>query len=357
MGKSIYIHNKEFPLEKRGVLKNLKITYHTFGTLNKEKNNVIWVCHALTANSDVFEWWPGLFGDHALFNPDDHYIVCANIPGSCYGSTGPLSYNPDTDKPYFHDFPELTVRDIVNSLELLRIHLGIGKIRLVIGGSLGGQQALEWSVLKPEIFNNMVLIACGAKTSPWAIAFNESQRMAIECDPTWQEHRSDAGLEGMKTARSIALLSYRHYETYTISQDDESDELRTTYKASSYQRYQGLKLARRFNAFSYYYLSKVLDTHNVGRKRKSIGNALSHIQANTIIIGINTDILFPSEEQKFLASKIPGAKYYEIQSRFGHDGFLTETGKITGILRKINLNSQNRLKPVEKYCYLYNNVF
>jgi len=332
MGKHIFNYGNEFFPERGGVLKNLRITYHTYGKLNQEKDNVVWVCHALTGSSDVFEWWPGLFGTNECFNPDEHFIICANIPGSCYGSTGPLSYNPDTDKPYFHDFPDITVRDIVKIMDRLRIYLGIEKIRILTGGSLGGFQALEWAILRPEVFDNLVLIACGAKISPWAVAFNESQRMAIEGDPTWKEESSDAGLEGMKTARSIALLSYRNYLTYKESQSENNDKLSETFRAASYQRYQGLKLARRFNAFSYHCLTRVLDSHNAGRNRGSIQEALARIKARTLVVGISTDILFPVNEQKYLAANIRGAEYYEINSLYGHDGFLTETRKLTRII-------------------------
>ncbi len=332
MGKHIFNYGNEFFPERGGVLKNLRITYHTYGKLNQEKDNVVWVCHALTGSSDVFEWWPGLFGTNEWFNPDEHFIICANIPGSCYGSTGPLSYNPDTDKPYFHDFPDITVRDIVKIMDRLRIYLEIEKIRILTGGSLGGFQALEWAILRPEVFDNLVLIACGAKISPWAVAFNESQRMAIEGDPTWKEESSDAGLEGMKTARSIALLSYRNYLTYKESQSENNDKLPETFRAASYQRYQGLKLARRFNAFSYHCLTRVLDSHNAGRNRGSIQEALARIKARTLVVGISTDILFPVNEQKYLAANIRGAEYYEINSLYGHDGFLTETRKLTRII-------------------------
>mgnify|MGYP003806576703 CR=1 FL=1 len=344
MGRKIFTYGEEFITGKGEILKNLKIAYHTYGKLNREKDNVVWVCHALTGSSDVFEWWPGLFGRNELFNPDEHFIICANIPGSCYGSTGPLSYNQETDKPYFHDFPDITVRDIVVALDLLRKHLGIEKIRIMIGGSLGGFQGLDWAILRPEIIDQLVLIACGAKISPWAVAFNESQRMAIEGDPSWKEESSEAGLEGMKTARSIALLSYRNYLTYKESQAEPSDELPETFKASSYQRYQGLKLSKRFNAFSYHILTRVLDSHNVGRNRKSVSDALSRISAKTTIIGISTDLLFPAVEQKYLASTIKNAEYFEINSLYGHDGFLTETSKISRLLAGIT-RTQAVLEP------------
>lgn len=346
MEKRLFIYNDEFKLEKGGRLTNLRITYHAYGKLNEEKNNVIWVCHAFSANSDVFEWWPGLFGENQIFNPNDHYIVCANIIGSCYGTTGPLSYNSETDTPYFHDFPEITVRDMVFAHELLRKHLNINKINMIIGASLGGHQALEWAIMKPDLFDNLILISCGAKITPWAVAFNESQRMAIETDPSWKESTSLAGIEGMKTARSIALLSYRNHSVYSQTQSESTNELPKEFRAASYQRYQGLKLSKRFNAFSYYVLSKAMDTHNVGRNRAGISAALSMIRTKTVIIGIDSDLLFPVAEQKYLASKIPEAKYYEIHSIYGHDGFLIETGQLSRLLS--SLDESMNIDPVVK---------
>ncbi len=328
MKKHNFYSPSPFPLEKGGALDGLHITYHTAGQLNEDQSNVIWVCHALTANSNPFEWWPGLFGPTDLFNPEDHFIVCANILGSCYGSTGPLSERSN-GLPYFHDFPELTIRDMVNAHELLRKHLKINRINLTIGGSLGGHQALEWSILQPDLFDHLILIATNARHSPWGIAFNESQRMAIKSDHTWKLSYPEAGMTGMKAARSIALLSYRHYQTYWASQLDENTEVFDLPRAISYQQYQGEKLAKRFNAFSYWILSKAMDSHHVGRERNNIDQALKAIQAKTLVIGIQSDVLFPVIEQEFLAKYIPGATLKIIDSLYGHDGFLIETAKLT----------------------------
>uniref|UniRef100_UPI003561E8E3 homoserine O-acetyltransferase family protein n=1 Tax=Ancylomarina sp. TaxID=1970196 RepID=UPI003561E8E3 len=287
----------------------------------------------LTANSDVFDWWAGLFGEKDFFNPKEHFIVCANILGSCYGSTGPLSINAKTDKAYCHDFPQLAVRDLAAAHELLRIELGIEKIHTLIGSSLGGMQALEWAYKLDGHLGHLVFLASNAQHSPWGIAFNESQRMAIAVDPTWKESTHEAGLEGMKTARSIALLSYRNYQTYQDTQSETDHDKQDDFKASSYQNYQGLKLANRFNAYSYWQLSKIMDGHNIGRGRISPEKALSQIKVKTLVIGVASDLLFPIAEQKFIAQHIPGAEYAEIDSLYGHDGFLLEQKQLTKVIQ------------------------
>ncbi len=329
MSTHTFTYKKAFKLENGKTIKNLQIAYHTYGALNKKKTNVVWVCHALTANSDVFEWWKGLFGESALFNPAEHFIVCANILGSPYGTTHPLSEHPSTGQPYYLSFPQFTVRDLAAAHRLLADHLELPIIDVLIGGSLGGQQALEWSILEPERIKRLILLATNAQHSPWGIAFNESQRLAISTDRTFYAQTPGGGNKGLKAARSIALLSYRSYQTYDLSQQELSDDKTDLFKASSYQNYQGEKLVKRFNAYSYWYLSKAMDSHHVGRKRGSVEQALLKIKARTLVIGITSDLLFPPSEQKFLAAHIRGAAYTEIHSIYGHDGFLVETGLIS----------------------------
>ncbi len=337
-----------FPLENGQSLPALDIAYQTWGRRAADDSNVVWVCHALTGNSDVFDWWAGLFGPGCLLDPERYFIVCANNLGSCYGTSGPLSVNPVSGKPYFHDFPEVTIRDMANAHELLRQHLGIKNIHLLIGGSQGGQQALEWAIGKPELSENLVLIATNAAHSPWGIAFNESQRLAIATDPTWRENTPAAGLEGMKTARGVALLSYRHYHTYSVSQQAPHNELTDNFPAASYQRYQGEKLARRFNAFSYWALSKAMDSHNVGRGRASVAAALASVQARTLVISLSSDLLFPPAEQEFIARHISGAGYVSIDSYYGHDGFLTETATLNNVLDVFLEGRRNEDIQIEK---------
>lgn len=327
-------YSKPFPLEAGGVLSGFQLSYTTLGKLNHDRSNVVWVCHALTGSSDFTDWWGELFREGSVFDPRDYFIICANMLGGCYGSTGPLSVDPQTGKPYFHAFPEVTNRDVVNAFDLLRKELRLHAIHTLIGGSLGGQQVVEWAVQKPDVFEHIIPIACNAFHSPWGIAFNEAQRMAIQADPTWKNDEPEAGSEGLKAARAIGMISYRYYETFNQTQAEKTDDKLDGFRASSYQQYQGQKLANRFNAFTYWKLSKMMDSHNVGRGNPSIKHALSQISARTLVIGIDTDILFPSKEQKFLAEHIPEARYLEITSLYGHDGFLVEFDQLDSILKK-----------------------
>lgn len=322
-----YIHKKQVQLESGRTLEQLTIAYTTLGQLNKNKDNVIWITHALTANANPEEWWNGLVGKGKFYNPEEYFIVCANVLGSAYGSTGPLSLQASTGNSYFHDFPAITIRDIISGHELLRQHLGIEKVHTLLGGSLGGQQALEWAIEQPEVFECLFLIATNAKHSPWGIAFNESQRLAIKADRTWYSYSSDAGLKGLKAARSIALLSYRNYNTYLSTQQDETDGV-DDYRAASYQNYQGEKLVNRFNAFSYWHLSKAMDSHDVGRNRGSIQTALQLVKAQTLIVAIDSDVLFPVVDSKVLHEGIVGSELKIIDSLYGHDGFLIETEQL-----------------------------
>ncbi len=332
MNTQIFKHKQPFKLESGKKLRELQIGFHTYGKLNKERDNVVWVCHALTANSDVLDWWKGLFGDNDYFNPSEHFIVCANILGSHYGSTSPLSENPITGQPYYLSFPQITVRDIIKAHQLLAEHLEIDDIKILIGGSLGGQQALEWAITEPNRIKNLILIATNARHSPWGIAFNESQRLAITTDRSFYANKTDGGSKGLKAARSIALLSYRGYKTYMVTQQEDKDSIVDNFKASSYQNYQGEKLVNRFNAYSYWYLTKVMDSHNVGRGRHGVEKALSVIKANTLVIGIKSDVLFPIEEQQYLFRHIPKAALAELDSFYGHDGFLIDTEALTSVI-------------------------
>jgi homoserine O-acetyltransferase len=346
----VFHYQEEFPLESGRSLPGLQLQYTTFGTMNVAKNNVVWVCHAFSGNSDFTEWWSGLFGEGKLFDPNDHFVVCVNMPGGCYGSTGPLSENPETGNLWFHDFPVLTNRDMVNSFELIRQHLSIDRIHTVIGCSMGGQHAIEWCVARPDVFEHLIAIGANAKHSPWAIAFNETQRMAIAADQTWKERKENAGIEGMKAARAVGLLSYRNYNCYDAKQQETSDEVFDHFRAASYQNYQGLKMQKRFNAFSYYFISKAMDSQNVGRGRGGVEKALQRIKAKSLFLGIESDILFPVSEQKYLAEKVAGGTFKTIDSIYGHDGFLLEFEKLTTTISQFYRDAQamNHLKGIQR---------
>jgi homoserine O-acetyltransferase len=351
MSYNTYTYNNEFILENGSSLPSLEIAYHTYGKLNKAKSNVVWVCHALTANSDVFDWWGGLFGETDFFNPNDYFIVCANNLGSCYGTTGPLSHNTNNNGPLYSYFPTITIRDMVKVHDILREHLGIKKIHTLVGGSQGGQQALEWNAEVPSLFENLILIATNAKHSAWGIAFNESQRLAIKADRTYFSNTNEGGAKGLSAARSVALLSYRGYHAYGSTQAETSNDKADDFSAASYQRYQGEKLVNRFNAYSYVTLSKAMDSHNLGRDRISVEASLLRITANTLIIGLTTDILFPVNEQRFLAKHIGQSIYEEIHSNYGHDGFLIETKKITEKIKSFFKIVESRKSQSVKSTY------
>ncbi len=327
---NFFHYNEPFKTELGATLQGLTIAYNVYGSLNKDQTNVVWVCHALTSNSDVMEWWPGIAGTDCILDPKKHFIVCANIIGSCYGSTGPLSADPATRQPYLSDFPIITIRDMVQAHILLREHLNIQKIYLLIGGSMGGYQALEWAVMEKERIQNLFLLCTSATESAWGIAIHTAQRLAIEADSTWKDKDPNAGSKGLKAARAIGLLSYRSYDLMVEKQSDPDVEKTDNYKASSYINYQGEKLMNRFNAYSYWLLTKSMDSHHVARGRnKTKEQVLRSILQSTLIIAITNDILCPVAEQKFIANHLINSILIEIDSAYGHDGFLIEAEKIS----------------------------
>jgi homoserine O-acetyltransferase/O-succinyltransferase len=327
-------YQEDFTLESGDSLAGFQLKYTTLGRLNEDRTNVVWICHALTGSSDFTDWWSGLFDEGRFFDPKQYFIICANVLGGCYGSTGPLSINPKTGKPFYHTFPRITNRDAVKAFDLLRQELKLENVHTLIGGSLGGQQVLEWAIYRPDAFQHVIPIATNAIFSPWGIAFNEAQRMAIEADPTWKENHPRAGLEGLKAARAIGMISYRYYNTYQQTQAEKNNETLKDYRAATYQRYQGQKLANRFNAYTYWGLSAMMDSHNVGRNRPGVAEALQKIKARTLVVGIDSDILFPINEQKFLVDHIPDARLEIMTSLYGHDGFLVEFEQLSSHIQK-----------------------
>jgi homoserine O-acetyltransferase len=332
METALFQSQSSFTTESGQTLPVLELAYCTYGTFEKGKSKVVWVCHALTASADCADWWPDLVGDGKAINPEEYFIVCMNIPSSCYGSSGPGSKNPQTHKPYFGKFPLFTIRDMVKAAILLREYLEIEKIHLLMGGSMGGYQCVEWAIMESERIENLMLVATAARESAWGIAIHTSQRLAIETDPTFGKKKISAGSQGLKTARAIGMITYRNYRAFVNTQTDEDNRIEN-FRSESYIHYQGEKLVRRFNAYSYWLLTKSMDSHNVARDRGSMEAVLKKIKAKTVCIGISSDVLCPVDEQKFLAENIPNAKYVEIDSPFGHDGFLVEGEKIGVIVK------------------------
>ena len=334
MPTKIYRHKGPLALESGAVLRDPVIAYDTYGALNAARDNVAWVCHALTANSDVADWWPHTVETGRFLDPERHFVICANILGSPYGTTGPLHDCACLGRPWYGDFPAVTIRDMVAAHRLLARALDIRGIDVLVGSSVGGFQAVEWAVTDPGFIRKLVLIATAPKATPWTIAIDQTQRMAIEADGTFGEHRPDAGAAGLAAARALGLLTYRGGSGYNLTQQDPDDTLRpaAAHRASTYQIHQGEKLRNRFDAYSYHVILDAFDSHDIGRGRGGTEAALGRITARTLAVAITTDLLFPPDEMRRWSAQIPDSRYREIDSPFGHDGFLVEHDLLNDIL-------------------------
>lgn len=324
-----------FNLESGEKLDGIQIGYSVYG--NPDARETIWVCHALSGNSQVTDWWAGLFGEGRFFSPQKYRIICANVLGSCYGTTGASLVNEPAA------FPLITVRDIVKAHILLADHLKIDQIDILIGASLGGQQVLEWSLMDSRRIRQQIIIAANAFHSPMGRAFNETQRLALKADQTFGA--KGGGREGLKAARAIAMLSYRSYEDFALKQADDSLSV-DNYRAASYVRYQGEKFIRRFDPHAYFTLTKAMDSHDVRRSRADdLKVVLEKVKARTLVVGIDSDLLFPLAEQKLLADLIPDADLAVIQSPFGHDAFLINYDQLEQYIREFLYNGFKKYKP------------
>lgn len=314
---------------------NPEIAYKTWGTLNEKRDNVILICHALTGHAAADEWFTGLFGEGNLCDTDKYFTICINVPGSCYGSLGPFSINPKTGEPYRNSFPLFTIRDIVRFQQQLLNQLSINGIEVVIGGSMGGMQALEFSIMDKRI-RSAVLIAMGKAHSPWAIGISHAQRQAIYTDPKWNNgnyEKGDGPKSGLATARMMAMITYRTPKDYWSKFDrnlqGESDE----FQVESYLNYQGQKLARRFDAHTYVALTKTMDSHDITRGRGTAEEVLNRVEIPVQLVGIRSDLLYPPTEQKELSQLFPNGRYHEIDSPYGHDAFLIEFEQLNDIIK------------------------
>lgn len=337
MNEGITIINlkKDFITESGHRFERPKAAYKTWGTLNESRDNVILICHALTGHAAADEWFPGLIGDRKLYDPAKNFIICINVPGSCYGSLGPWSKDPETDKPYRSSFPDITIRDMVRFQQLLLDQLNIRGIELVIGGSMGGMQALEFAIMDQRI-KSACLIAMGAAHRAWAIGISEAQRAAIRADPKWKggNYEFDVGPDqGIAAARMMAMITYRtpgNYDTKFGRRKQKDSDL---YQVQSYLQYQGEKLAKRFDANSYVILSESMDSHDISRCRPSKEVVLNRVEIPIQVIGVDSDHLYPVSEQKELAKLLPNSRLHMIESPYGHDAFLIEFEQLHNIIK------------------------
>jgi homoserine O-acetyltransferase len=342
-------------------LGNIRVAYQTYGKLNADGTNAVNICHALTGNAhaagilsseesdpksnpDLLKkysvlykgkvgWWDPLIGPGRAFDTNKYFVVCSNVLGSCYGATGPVSINPKSHETYQLNFPAITVRDMIKVQKALFDYLGVNKIKTVTGGSLGGMQTLEWGVMYPEMVDSIIPIGTAAKHSAWAIGLSEFQRLAIKNDPDWKNgYYSKQPVKGLSLARQIAMMSYRSFPSFDKKFGREKVNATEKFQVTSYLDYQGQKLVERFDANTYLLLSDVMDRHDISLNRDKVEDVLASVKPKTLAIGISSDVLYPTQEQKFIVEHIPGAHYIEIDSHHGHDAFLIEFEKLTGII-------------------------
>jgi homoserine O-acetyltransferase len=353
--KVLFTPDKPFVLESGALLPIVEVEYETYGALNAAGSNAVLVCHALTGSAhaaaadqnDPPGWWNGLIGPGKAIDTTKYFVVCSNFLGSCYGTTGPASTNPATGREYRMAFPQMTVRDMVHVQHALLASLGVKSLATIIGGSLGGMQVLEWAILYPAMVRSIIPIATGAQHSAWGIGLNETARLAILNDPEWNDgNYTSQPLRGLALARMIAMISYRSAGSFqerfgyendsaTHFKDGQSNPFAAhspLFEVERYLHYQGVKLVDRFDAATYIYISRALDGHDVSRGRESMAQALGSIAAPALCIGIDSDILYPADEQKQIAAMIPNAQYAEIHSRHGHDAFLIENDQLNRIV-------------------------
>jgi len=337
MNKNITITtlNKPFVTESGFLFENPEVAYKTWGELNERRDNVVVICHALTGHSAADEWFPGLIGEGRVCDPSDHFIICINVPGSCYGSVGPKSVNPKTGRPFQGDFPDLTIRDFVRFQQAVLDQLGVEGIHFVIGASMGAMQVLEFAVMDPRV-RAAIPISAGKAHSPWAIAISHAQRKAIAADPNWNNGFYDdenKPEQGLAAARMMAMVTYRSPADYTLKFGRELQPGKEIFAVESYLDYQGQKLAGRFDANTYMILTRAMDSHDLSRGRASFDEILDRVEIPVLVIGIDSDLLYPIGEQLELARLLPNARYGEITSKTGHDAFLIEFDQLQTIIQ------------------------
>ena len=332
-------------LEKGGILKEAVLAYETFGTLDPDRENVILLFHGLTGDShaashhkeDNEGWWEPLVGVGKVLDTDRFFIISPNVLGGCQGSTGPFSINPDNKKTYGGMFPKLTVGDQVRASRRLMHELGVFKPAAVIGGSLGGMQALEWSVSYPKDQAAILALAAPAQSSAQSVAYNYVMMEAIRKDPAWRggDYEDSIGpRNGLALARALGMITYQ-----TEKAMDEKFGLRKRegrFEVENYLHYQGKKLVDRFDPNSYLTLLEAMNHHNIGRRESVVKNALERINGPIWLVGIDSDILYPALGiQKFaleLEEFEKRVEYRELKSLYGHDSFLIDFDQLNVIV-------------------------
>jgi len=349
------------PLQRGGQLGPITVAYETWGKLNANGDNAVLITHALTGSSHAHDaespddtkvaWWNPLIGPGRFFDTTRYFVICSNVLGSCYGTTGPSSIDPNTGQTYGMRFPVITIRDMVETQRKLIEHLGVRQLHMVAGGSIGGQQALEWAVAHPELVENAIVVAATAALTAQAIAFSEVGRQAILSDPRWQngDYLPGQGPDaGLSIARMIAMITYQSEEgmelrfarqparKQNVTAPSGFTDLSERFDVEGYLYYQGQSLVKRFDANSYLYISRAMDLYDVSEGYPSIEDALSRLRSKALFIGIRSDFLFPAARVRWLADQARAAGsnaiYAELDSPHGHDAFLKEWKQMTEAL-------------------------
>lgn len=335
------------------------IAYETCGRLNNDRTNAVLILHALSGDAHVAGsytdsddkpgWWDFMVGPGKGIDTDRHFVICSNILGSCMGSTGPASIDPDTEKPYGMTFPVVTIGDMVDAQKQLMDHLGVHRLHAVIGGSVGGMQALEWSVRYPEMVDSAVLLATTTRHSALAIAFNEVARQSIMADPNWNGGDYYPGKKpdlGLAVARMIGHITYLSDESMRLKfgrrlQDkaDFSFNFDADFQVESYLRYQGRKFVDRFDANAFLYITKAADYFDLERHHGhgSAVAAFSRARSRFLVVAFTSDWLYPTYQSRAMvkAMKKNGldVSFCEIEAQWGHDAFLLPSDRLSGIMK------------------------
>jgi homoserine O-acetyltransferase len=323
-----------FVLESGERLPSVTVAYRTWGRLRPQGDNAVLVCHGFTASADVERWWSPLLGPQRALDPARDFVVCSNVLGGCSGTTGPACERPDGGGRWGASFPEITIRDMVRVQAALLDALGVRRLRLVIGGSLGGMQVLEWALLFPERVDAIVPIAVSARHSAWCIGISAAQRQAICADPRWRDGHyppDDPPRAGLAVARQIAMLSYRS-PAGLAARFSRARGTGDRYAIEAWLEHHGAALAERFDAASYVTLTRAMDTHDVGRGSGGWREALAEVQVPALVVSIDTDTLYPPPEQQELAAALPNGRLAVLHSPHGHDTFLIEAEAVNTLV-------------------------
>jgi homoserine O-acetyltransferase len=320
-------------------LGEIAIAYHTFGDLNAAKTNVILICHPLTGSSNAMQWWPKIVGPGLAIDTNHYFVICTNALGGCNGTTGPAAINPKTNTPYLLDFPVVTIADMVRVQRELIAHLGINKIKMVIGGSMGGMQALEWVAQAPELIESCVPIASTTKVSPLAVAFDSVGRKSI-----MEQLKSGHGEAGLAVARQLGHITYLSEEAMEQKfsrnlqhSDAYQYHLEPEFQIESYLNYQGEKFLGRFDLYAYLVLTKAVSYFDLERSYGSIKEAIGHSSAKFLVMAITSDWLYTVNQSKALAYQLmklnKHVSYVEIDSDYGHDTFLIDSEETKQVIK------------------------